>query len=331
MISCFTLIICAIVAFMLGAWLASEHSPLQVLDAPNERSLHEHPTPRTGGLAIMVSLAFGWWMFAWRLGWPAEMSWIAVATLIVAVVSFADDARELPPGLRLAVHAMAAVILMIGGLVLPWGWAGAICTWLAIVWMLNLYNFMDGMDGFAGGMAVAGFGFLGLAGWLAGNEAYAWYCWAVAAAAAGFLLLNFPPARMFMGDAGSATLGLLAAAFSLWGVRAELFPLWLPLLVFSPFVVDATVTLLRRVSRGDKVWQAHRTHYYQRLVQAGWSHRKTVLAEYGLMLAAGMSAMLMLANRIPAAAGLIAWAIIYILLACVTDRFYAAKTQGGIQ
>ncbi|MDQ7010674.1 MAG: glycosyltransferase family 4 protein [Mariprofundaceae bacterium] len=316
---------------MLSLWLASENSPLRILDSPNARSLHEHPTPRTGGVAIIVSAIAGWGVLVWYSGWPAEMRWVAFAALLTAAVSFTDDVRELSAGIRLAVHALAAAILIAGEMVLPWGWFGTIITFLAIIWALNLYNFMDGMDGFAGGMAVFGFGFLGLAGSQSGNGAFAWYSWMVAASALGFLLLNFPPARIFMGDAGSATLGLLAAGFSLWGIHAGLFSLWLPLLVFSPFVVDATVTLLRRALRGDRVWQAHRTHYYQRLVRAGWGHRKTVLAEYALMLAAGGSAILMQAGFIPVAAGLIGWAIIFILLARVTDRFCADKNTRGEQ
>jgi len=279
---------------MLSIWLASEKSPLQVFDTPNERSLHEHPIPGTGGLAIIVSLCIGWGILAWQGDWPESMGWIAVSALLAAAISFADDLHELPPGIRLLVHAMAAAVLISGGIVLPWGWLGIGLTFLAIIWMLNLYNFMDGMDGFAGGMAVAGFAFLGTAGWWGGAQAYALYCWTVSASALGFLLFNFPPARIFMGDVGAATLGLLAAAFFLWGIHDDLFPIWFPLLIFSPFIVDATVTLLRRAWRREKVWQAHRNHYYQRLVQAGWGHKKTVMVEYALMLGAGTSAIALL-------------------------------------
>jgi UDP-N-acetylmuramyl pentapeptide phosphotransferase/UDP-N-acetylglucosamine-1-phosphate transferase len=323
------LFFCVAVALMLSIWLASEKSPLQVFDTPNERSLHEHPIPGTGGLAIIVSLCIGWGILAWQSGWPGPMGWIAVSALLAAAISFADDLHELPPGIRLLVHAMAAAVLISGGIVLPWGWLGIGLTFLASIWMLNLYNFMDGMDGFAGGMAVAGFGFLGAAGWMAGNETYAWYCWVVATAALGFLWVNFPPARIFMGDAGSATLGLLAAAFSLWGIHDGLFPLWLPILVFSPFILDATVTLIRRGLRREKVWQAHRTHYYQRLVQAGWGHKKTVLVEYALMLGAGSSAIVMLLHPGWWAASLIVWSIIYMLLAAAVDA-YCVKQKGGV-
>jgi len=145
-------------------------------------------------------------------------------------------------------------------------------------------------SGFAGGMAVIGFGTLAVLGWMGGDARYALLCASVAAAAAGFLWFNFPPARLFMGDVGSAALGFLAAGLLLWADRAGLFPLWVGLLVFSPFIVDATVTLLRRLLRGEKVWQAHRSHYYQRLVRMGWGHRRTVLWEYALMLLCAASA-----------------------------------------
>jgi len=191
--------------------------------------------------------------------------------------------------------------------------------------MINLYNFMDGMDGFAGGMTLFGFLFLGAGGYLAGDSQYAWMCWTVVAAATGFLVFNFPPARIFMGDTGSATLGALAAALSLWGIHSGLFPFWFPVLVFSAFIVDATVTLIRRALRGEKVWQAHREHYYQRLVQAGWGHRKTVLAEYLLMLMTGASALSLLGFS-PDYQGILLgfWIIVYLCIALYVDR----KTSG---
>lgn len=162
-------------------------------------------------------------------------------------------------------------------------WLGAALWVVFIVWMVNLYNFMDGMDGLAGGMAVFGFGTLGVLGLLAGDPGYAGICWVIAASAAGFLVWNFPPARIFMGDTGSSTLGLMAAALSLWAGARDLFPLWIAVLVFFPFIFDSTVTLLRRSLEGKRVWEAHRTHYYQRLVQTGWTHRRTTLWEYAAM------------------------------------------------
>jgi UDP-N-acetylmuramyl pentapeptide phosphotransferase/UDP-N-acetylglucosamine-1-phosphate transferase len=158
---------------------------------------------------------------------------------------------------------------------------------LCLVWMANLYNFMDGMDGFAGGMTVIGHGFLSVLAWQGGHQLIFVLSLLVAGAALGFLIWNFPPAKMFMGDAGSIPLGFLTGALALLGVHDRLFDAWVPLLIFSPFVVDATVTLIRRLLNGEKVWKAHRSHHYQRLVLAGWGHRRTVLAEYGLMLCCG--------------------------------------------
>ena len=299
-------------ALLVTLWFASDRSPLSMLDAPNERSLHTSATPHTGGLAILIAMMLGWAWIAMDAHWPATMSWIAAAAFLVAVVSLIDDIRPLSPLLRIVVHAIAATLLVGTGVTLP-GLFGGVLSWLAIVWMLNLYNFMDGMDGFAGGMTLSGFLFLAMAGWMGGSESYALYSLVIAAAAAGFLCINFPPARIFMGDAGAATIGLLAAAFSLWGVRDGLFEWWFPLLVFSPFVVDASVTLLRRMLKRERIWEAHRSHYYQQLVQAGWGHRKTVLSEYALMLAAGGSAIVADSFHFSTA--------VWLLLACWTAIF----------
>ena len=133
-------------------------------------------------------------------------------------------------------------------------------------------------------------GFAGAAA-LAGQSALALVCAGIAAAAAGFLCFNFHPARIFMGDVGSVPLGFTAGALGLVGWRSGAWPLWFPLLVFAPFILDATVTLLRRALRGEKVWQAHRSHYYQRMVQMGLGHRGTALRAYGLMAGCGAAAL----------------------------------------
>lgn len=127
-----------------------------------------------------------------------------------------------------------------------------------------------------------------------------------------------------MGDVGSSTLGFLAAVFSLWGAQAGIFPLWIAVLVFSPFIADATVTLVRRLLRRDKIWQAHKMHYYQRLVQAGWGHRKTVLVEYAVMLGCGMTALGVV--RAPVGlqlAALAGWFMFYCLFFFWVSRFTA--------
>jgi UDP-N-acetylmuramyl pentapeptide phosphotransferase/UDP-N-acetylglucosamine-1-phosphate transferase len=201
-------------------------------------------------------------------------------------VSLADDWRGLPIAVRFIAHAAAAAAFVLFALAaLPW-WLQFALT-LAVIWMTNLYNFMDGSDGLAGGMAFFGFGFLGLAAYLAGDRTIALTGYCIAAAAAVFLAYNFHPARIFMGDAGSIPLGYMAAALALLGWQRGLWPLWYPAAVFAPFIVDASATLARRMLRGERFWEAHRSHYYQRLVQMGWGHRRTALAEYALMLVCG--------------------------------------------
>ena len=195
-------------------------------------------------------------------------------------------------------------------------------TLVGILWLTNLYNFMDGMDGFAGGIGAWGFFCLAVLGWLGGHDAFAQLAILVAAVNFGFLWWNFPPARIFLGDVGSIPMGFLVAGFALWGARDGIFPLWVPGLIFSPFVVDASITVVRRALQREKVWRAHRTHYYQRLVLLGWGHRKTVLAEYVLMVGTGGSALGLHGFRNDALSlvVLIAWASVYIGLAVLIGR-----------
>jgi UDP-N-acetylmuramyl pentapeptide phosphotransferase/UDP-N-acetylglucosamine-1-phosphate transferase len=229
------------------------------------------------------------------------MYWLCASTLLVASISYLDDRGHVRAGYRLAVHIAAACAIPIAGIALKVlempGYTYHLPVWLSwtfvvvfTVWMINLYNFMDGMDGFAGGMAMFGFGALAVIGWAAEYTEYAVINAIIFGSACGFLIFNFPPSRIFMGDTGSSTLGFLAAGMSLWGDAIGVVPLWISVLVFSPFTVDATITLARRAWRKERVWLAHKTHYYQRLVLSGWGHRKTVLVEYSLMLVCAGSA-----------------------------------------
>lgn len=333
--------------------LVSPGSKHALLDHPNDRSLHTTPIPRTGGLAIlggvMVGLLFAQvaaWMGHSLLsevepGLAGTWAWIVGLMLLLGVVSFWDDRSGLSPAARLALHGLAAAGAVWGaGLVvevIPVPLFGAIAlgalaaplTLLGLMWMTNLYNFMDGMDGFAGGMAVLGFGMLGYLAWRGGAQQLALVSLLIVGAAGGFLVFNLPPARIFMGDVGSVPLGFLAGALSVAGVQDGIFDLWVPLLIFSPFVIDATVTLFRRLRRGVKVWRAHREHYYQRLVLAGWGHRKTMLAEYSLMLASGGMALLYVHGTEPVRFGLLSlWVIGYSILA---RGVHAVELKAGNQ
>lgn len=247
------------------------------LDKPNDRSLHVRPIPRTGGVAVLlgasVCLAFG------ALG-----MWLSMAlALILAVVSFVDDLRGLPTAVRLAAHAGAASSF-VWYVLSPMHLGEMVVLILAVAWITNLYNFMDGSDGLAGGMATIGFAAYGVAAWSGGDAALAAACVALSSAALAFLLHNHHPARIFLGDVGSIPLGFLAAALGIVGWRNDLWPLWFPVLVFGPFIADATITLVRRVLRRERVWQAHRDHYYQRMVRMGLGHRGTAWTGYAVML-----------------------------------------------
>ncbi|MEM7407269.1 MAG: glycosyltransferase family 4 protein [Pseudomonadota bacterium] len=275
-------------------WLLRPDARLATLDVPNDRSLHATPVPSGGGLGVLAALFSGGCIAAasGRLDWCAAV--ILSGTLTIAAVSYVDDRRGLGVLPRLGTHfAVSAIVIFVADLVpavirLP-GVALDVPTIFLVlgalfgsVWLTNLFNFMDGMDGFAGGMAVAGFSTLAL---LSGSEVPALTAIAVLAAAgsAGFLIFNFPPARIFMGDVGASALGFLAAALILWGDVSGAFPWWLGALAFAVFIADATVTLGRRAWRGERFWQAHRTHFYQRLVTLGWTHRRTVLMYYCVM------------------------------------------------
>jgi UDP-N-acetylmuramyl pentapeptide phosphotransferase/UDP-N-acetylglucosamine-1-phosphate transferase len=309
----------ALATAALLVWLLRDGRALP-LDHPNERSLHARPVPRVGGVAIFAAAV------------PALLlvQWSPLAVLLaaaLALVSFLDDRSDLPITVRFGAHAAAAagfVLVALDGLpllLLP-------LLVLAVMWMTNLYNFMDGSDGLAGGMALFGFGTYAAGAWMAGDLRLAAACATLAACAAAFLAFNFHPARVFMGDAGSVPYGFLAGAVGLSGWHAGYWPLWFPVVAFAPFVVDASITLARRVLRGEKFWRPHRSHYYQRLVQLGWGHRRTALAEYALMLVCGVIA-LAASRAAPAtqAAALAATAALYLVLAAAVDRAWKAHSH----
>jgi UDP-N-acetylmuramyl pentapeptide phosphotransferase/UDP-N-acetylglucosamine-1-phosphate transferase len=299
----------------------ARRSPLaaRLADRPNGRSLHAIPRPRVGGLGVVAGT------LAVLLAGSADLRLVAAIALALAMVSLADDAWTLPVWIRLLAHAAAAVtvVLVLSG---PPSLPVAAALVLLIAWMTNLYNFMDGADGIAGGMAVAGFGTLALAADAGGAPDLALAAGAIAAASGAFLAFNVPPAKVFLGDAGSIPLGFLAGALGVQGVARGAWPAWFPLLAFSPFIVDATVTLLRRLAAREKVWVAHRSHYYQRLVTGGWSHRRLALAEWAMMLAAGASALLALEGSPMLQRGIIAgWTVGYVIILVAIDRRHPRK------
>lgn len=283
------------------------------LDIPNKRSLHARPVPRVGGLGLVSGVSA-----AMLLLQPQGMSAILVIALCLSMVSWLDDLRGLPVQTRLSVQllAVAAFVLLTGrGDVFA-----SILVGVGMVWMTNLFNFMDGTDGLAGGMAVSGFGASGMAAWAGGGGEMAIVCFSIAAAALAFLRFNFAPAKLFLGDSGSIPLGFLAAGLGWLGWRDGLWPPVFPLLVFSPFIVDATATLSIRLMRGERIWQAHRDHYYQRLVRMGCSHRRLALFEYVVMLSTALSGLVLVYRPDWQGEFVLVWAMFFLLTMIWIDR-----------
>jgi len=311
------------VTFATILWLLKNKLSLIALDRPNPRSLHAAPMPRTGGLGVIAGIFFA----GIFLGLPWQL-WAALGVLLA--VSLVDDIYGLSAVWRLLAHFAAAALAMAYLILSSLEPYLILLAVVITAWVTNLYNFMDGSDGLAGGMAVFGFGFYGVAAWLSGNENFALLNFSIAAVAMAFLLFNFHPAKIFLGDAGSIPLGFLAAALGGLGWMQNDWPLWFPFLVFSPFILDASVTLIKRLLSRKKIWEAHREHYYQRLVQLGWGHGKTAWFEYALMLAVGASALwAMRQDNALQIVLLVFWGVSYMLAMIIFDRYWASHQQNA--
>lgn len=286
MVTEFVWLIAAAALTWLVVWRIREFALThRILDVPNARSSHTQPTPRGGGLGIvvtlMLALAFLWWRSAIDVH---VMLALGLGGLAVAWVGHLDDRRGVTAGQRLRVHFVAAVLaiwlLSVGpGAQPPFSdipsWLSYVLLVLGIVWSINLFNFMDGIDGIAASEGL----FVSLATALlitlkGGPEGWVSLALVAAGAHCGFLLWNWPPAKIFMGDVGSGFLGFwfsaLAVALHLQGTLS----IWTSICLTSIFIADATLTLFVRASRGERVYEAHRSHVYQRLARRLASHAK---------------------------------------------------------
>ncbi len=288
------------------------------LDKPNARSLHTSLTPRTGGLAVMIGVLLTWLIAR------VDYSWLLLVLALVGV-SLVDDVRGLSVRWRFLVQ-----FVMCGFFVFLYSHQIYYLLWipvlLGLVWMTNLYNFMDGSDGLAGGMGAFGFTAYALAFYLGNDMQLTIMSACIVASSIAFLIFNFHPAKIFMGDSGSIPLGFLAGAIGVYGYMQGHWQAWFPLLVFSPFIVDATATLFKRLLDGEQLSQAHCNHYYQRLVQMGWGHKKTAIVEYVLMLSCSISALIMLhLSNALVVCMLILWVFTYTILAIFIDKCWKQK------
>lgn len=299
-----------VVGFTLAALMAGVGTGLvrryalsrSLLDLPNHRSSHDAPTPRGAGLAIAI-VVLGLTALATAAGLvPLRLAAALLGGgIVVASVGWIDDHRGLAASVRALAHLAAAIwsvawldgvpAIAFGTTRLELGSVGSVLAVVGTVWLINAYNFMDGIDGIAGvtGLIAATFGSLLL---IRADPATALVSAVVAGSCAGFLAWNWPPAQIFLGDIGSGLLGFLFATCAIGAESRGAPGVLLVLLLLGVFVVDATVTLVRRVLRSERWYEAHRSHAYQRLVQAGWSHRAVTCAVAGVEVVLGLGAML---------------------------------------
>ena len=308
----------------------------QIIDIPNARSSHTRPTPRGGGVAIVASFTV---LAACRLAAGAHAPGLAAVlsgALLVAGVGYLDDRATLAARWRLLVHiaASAWVVFGLGGIApLPvfghafdLGWAGLALAVLYLVSAINLYNFMDGIDGLASieaiTVAVGG----ALCWWLAAASPLVSIPLLFAGCVAGFLIWNYPPAKIFMGDAGSGFIGMSFGAFSLWSAAQAPSLIWCWLILLGCFSVDATTTLLRRVARGEKFYEAHRSHAYQYASRKHASHKAVSLALGAINVAWLLPVALLVATQ--RLDGLLGTVLAYTPLVYLARRYKAGDAAG---
>jgi len=277
------LAICFAGSAVLTRYLIGHAKQYQLLDIPNERSSHSTPTPTGGGMAIVVTficflLAAGL-IFKVAVG---EVFILALTGAVLAIVGYIDDHRHIPAQWRLLIHFFVALVLLLSLNQLPalsvfgWQWQSGwllsgVCL-VALVWLLNLFNFMDGIDGIAGVEATTSLCGAALIVLAAGGVHWPVILLALAGCVLGFLVFNWPPAKIFMGDAGSGFLGFMLGALALITSATGFISLWAWLVLLAVFIADSTLTLMRRAKRGEKVHQAHRSHAYQILSRKWGGH-----------------------------------------------------------
>lgn len=261
-----------------------------VIDIPNDRSSHSTPRPRGGGVAIVITFLLSLIGFIY----VQETDILIILSLlicgaIVAVIGFVDDHGHVDAKWRLLIHLLAAsgLVYIVNGLPVlnvfgfesDLGSLGYVLPVIAVIWILNLFNFMDGIDGIAGVEAISSTFFAGIfLSIISPDSSFITLLWLLSASVGGFLLLNFPPAKIFMGDAGSGFLGFMLAAFTLISSKVDQSMLWVWLILLGVFIVDATYTICRRLARGEKVYEAHCSHAYQFASRKHSSHLKVTLS-----------------------------------------------------
>ncbi|MFW3353561.1 MraY family glycosyltransferase [Aliarcobacter butzleri] len=278
-------IILLLISFLLTYFIKNYMIKKSFVTSVNERSSHTVPTPHGGGIAIAITWFIGLF-YLYFIGQIEESLFYALLFgAVISIVSFFDDMYELSPKLRLIIQAIVAIggLYFLGGFeTLTFGIFDIqnsiftnIFAFFMIIWFINLYNFLDGINGYAGSEAI----FLSLAAFIlfGGNHFLV-----LAVAVLGFLYWNWNKAKIFMGDVGSTLLGYNVAIFTIYYANQEPTNFWIWIILFSVYWFDATLTLIRRKLNKERLSQAHKKHAYQRLTQAGWSHYKVTNYSIGL-------------------------------------------------
>ncbi|MBV4553008.1 glycosyltransferase family 4 protein [Pseudomonas sp. SWRI102] len=317
-------------------WLLRRYAlSRKLIDIPNARSSHSVPTPRGGGVSIVLSFLITIpFLSGELLAWNFVVAFMG-AGAGVAVLGFLDDHGHVPARWRLLGHFSAAAwalfwlngmpAVSVVGATVSLGWLGHVLAAFYLVWMLNLYNFMDGIDGIASIEAIGACLGAALLYWLAGFYNLLFAPVLLAMAVAGFLYWNFPPARIFMGDAGSGFIGITLGLLSIQAAWFSPKLFWVWLILLGVFIVDATVTLARRLLRGDKVYEAHRSHAYQFASRQFGRHLPVTLAVAAINLF----------WLLPVAAGVALWevdglfalVVAYAPLVFLAVRFHAGELE----
>ena len=307
-----------------------------LLDIPNDRSSHTVPTPRGGGLAIVIVLLMSGVVSLFLPQAPIDvLVCLLLATLAFSLLGWQDDKHDLPASVRFLIQLLIAVFA--SGWLL---WAAVpgystsfallallLLSTLWIAWMANLYNFMDGIDGISAVESLI----LGATTsyWFAisGVASMAIICIAVAGASVGFMRWNWSPAKIFMGDVGSLALGAFFAIIAIIGTTRLDIPLLAFLILYAVYLADSGVTLLHRIIKREKWWQAHRSHFYQRAVQSGFSHAQVSLSVMALNIIFAVLASLLIMGIINAtAASVVTMAILMPLMFLINSRFNRIKS-----
>lgn len=278
-----------LMAYALTAAMRRYALRANLMDRPNERSSHTVPTPRGGGVAIVFTVLLGLIVLVALGRVPDDLAvGLGVGGAVIALLGFVDDRQGLPARWRFLGHALCGVWLAmqlgpvppvtVFGFLVPLGWVGEALALVYLVWSINLYNFMDGIDGIASIQVITVSLGGALLAWMVGLPEALPVAFLLAAAALGFLAWNFPKARIFMGDAGSGFLGFAMGALALWYGHRWPHLFWCWFILNGSFMVDATTTLVRRVRRGERFHVAHRSHAYQYAARLAGSHVPVTLA-----------------------------------------------------